>query len=133
MMSKNINLAATFLLLFSLFFFCKGASFGVISQHVGMDTGGMMGDQSHVMPCCDMDSAAAAAHEIGDFSLPGGQELLVVFALVAAFLFVDSLKSFFKIHSTAYIRHVRDRFGSWRFFHLFNRLFRLGILNPKTF
>ena len=125
--NKFISPAVVFVLMVS-FLFCCGASWN-----------GMLSSENHTMN----DSSACGMGDVGSQSTSGPGQFIVFsvssflnnFNIVLSVALVSVFLLFFLKFDVSlfYFKRVRERYGSFRWFDNFVNLFRLGILNPKTF
>ena len=122
-----------FTLVVSLFFFCQGGSLGMMVYQTAADHQATNMDNGPTPACCSMEQASMAGeHHANVFILPAvGRMLLLIalFVLAGAAVVWNIREEWSRLFP--YDNAIRKRYGSYRFFFLFARLFRLGILHPK--
>lgn len=125
--NKFLSPTIVFVLVVS-FLFCCGASWNSM-----VSSGHGMSPEHSACGMGDVGGQTNSSHVQSIVSFPAS--LLKNFTVVMSLALVSVFVLFFLKFDVLwfYFKRIRDRYGSFRWFDNFVNLFRLGILNPKTF
>jgi len=89
-------------------------------------------NSNHKMPCCiEQYSVNFRVHLLDEFILTGNVLQNIIFSLffvvLKIFVFICVKSNIFSL----YLKRIRSRYGGFKLFNYFSRLFSLGILHSK--
>jgi hypothetical protein len=131
MIFNQRNHLSSFVIVFVLmisFVFCCGAAWNTVLP----GDGDMTSDHS----ACGMgDVGSQSSSDHNQFIFSSVSSLLNNFNIILLVVLVSVFLLFFLKFDTLwfYFKRIRERYGGFRLFDNFVNLFRLGIINPKTF
>ncbi|MCF6276564.1 MAG: hypothetical protein L3J07_01800 [Candidatus Magasanikbacteria bacterium] len=99
---------------------------------VAMAFSGMQNSSDHDMPCCTEQYTVNLGMHMYDFVLTSNPFEKILFSLVFSIFLSFIFSSLKNDNFYLYLKRVRSRFGDFSFFNYFSRLFKIGILHPKT-